>query len=761
MRKRIYAVQAKSEGFDLLTEIIVSMLLSVGIAGILCNFTVNTAAKVFAMAVAAVYSAVTAVIRKKPFALGIFHGVTVIAFALLSILTFRLMQTAMLNSVNVVIANINEVFEKNIALLGVSESSTWAMAELYGILAALTAMAVSFLVNRKAIIAITALSFAAIFAGMLLTPNSTAVILAAFIGLIGCWGLCISGSGSGLVKICAVLAAISVLGLIIAAKSGFSGFRLIDNVHKDTGARLHEIRFGSDSLPHGDMAKARDMLNSDDDTLLVTFTSPEAMYLKGFTGTDFEESKWQEYEPDRYAGKWNGMLDYFRDNKFSVQRMYDEYLRADGNEIKYDIISIENNGADRSYVYLPFTAAEVNGSSPEYYKDLSTKSSRFFGAKKYGFDNIKTDTAPEMLNPSSWINRDNTDSEKQKYKDNENAYRAFAKESYLQLDDLTREEINEVFYKNFEEDINDVGIYTITSRIRTILSLVTDYEAYPEKPEDKDFIGWFLGSYKKGNSAYYATAAVMAYRGAGIPARYAEGYYISESEAAALRETGVNAVQLTGKNAHAWAEIYRDGIGWISVEVTPGCYTENMSMDEIIDISRNIGDIGGINGRGSEHYTSSLSMYSPEKADYDDRVNSLISILVILLLILVIAGTILYIRYILLTHKKYDIIYGQSNEDTAEHMLEYMCAALNADGIKANPDHPNGFREELLEKYDDFVPQEFDRVIELSRRSSYGGMRLKEHEYRTIRIFIEKLYRDVYKDKNILQKLILRYIKVI
>ena len=43
------------------------------------------------------------------------------------------------------------------------------------------------------------------------------------------------------------------------------------------------------------------------------------------------------------------------------------------------------------------------------------------------------------------------------------------------------------------------------------------------------------------------------------PGRYVEGYYLS---AAAIQKGGAEGVSLTGQDAHAWAEVYFDGIGW-------------------------------------------------------------------------------------------------------------------------------------------------------------------------------------------------------
>ena len=52
------------------------------------------------------------------------------------------------------------------------------------------------------------------------------------------------------------------------------------------------------------------------------------------------------------------------------------------------------------------------------------------------------------------------------------------------------------------------------------------------------------------------------YRALGIPARYVVGY-MGQTEAGEWTE-------ITLKDAHAWVEVYLDGIGWVQVEVTGG-----------------------------------------------------------------------------------------------------------------------------------------------------------------------------------------------
>ena len=84
--------------------------------------------------------------------------------------------------------------------------------------------------------------------------------------------------------------------------------------------------------------------------------------------------------------------------------------------------------------------------------------------------------------------------------------------------------------------------------------------AYP--PEGRDFVSWFVLDERRGYCTYYASAMAVMARLAGIPARYAEGYR-------ALSD-GTGETLVTGEDAHAWAELYFSGVGWLAFDATPG-----------------------------------------------------------------------------------------------------------------------------------------------------------------------------------------------
>ncbi len=81
---------------------------------------------------------------------------------------------------------------------------------------------------------------------------------------------------------------------------------------------------------------------------------------------------------------------------------------------------------------------------------------------------------------------------------------------------------------------------------------------YPEG--NADFVSWFLLDSKEGYCSYFATAMAVMCRIAGLPARYVEGYAV---EANPSGETIV-----TGENAHAWVEVYLNGMGWVAFDPT-------------------------------------------------------------------------------------------------------------------------------------------------------------------------------------------------
>ncbi|MCL2090118.1 MAG: transglutaminaseTgpA domain-containing protein [Micrococcales bacterium] len=85
-------------------------------------------------------------------------------------------------------------------------------------------------------------------------------------------------------------------------------------------------------------------------------------------------------------------------------------------------------------------------------------------------------------------------------------------------------------------------------------------------PDSSDDMVWgFLGA-KRGYCMHYATTMVVMARTQGIPARLAVGFLPGRTG-----RDGV--VEVTGRNAHAWPELWFDDVGWVRFEPTPSRQT--------------------------------------------------------------------------------------------------------------------------------------------------------------------------------------------
>lgn len=106
----------------------------------------------------------------------------------------------------------------------------------------------------------------------------------------------------------------------------------------------------------------------------------------------------------------------------------------------------------------------------------------------------------------------------------------------------------------------------------------------PELPRGTDPVEFFLGTSRQGYCMHYAGASVLILRELGVPARYVSGYVTGNF---AWNEQNRNYEATVRDNAaHAWVEIYLDGIGWIPIEVTKG-YSVQPSGERIYQKTEN------------------------------------------------------------------------------------------------------------------------------------------------------------------------------
>ena len=111
-------------------------------------------------------------------------------------------------------------------------------------------------------------------------------------------------------------------------------------------------------------------------------------------------------------------------------------------------------------------------------------------------------------------------------------------------------------------------------KIQAVTNYLMSHHRYSLRtdPGRGDPVSNFLLQQKDAHCEYFASAATILLRCLGVPTRYVVGYFGHETQ-----EDGTIIVRQ--RDAHAWAESWIDGVGWVTVEGTPG----NGRPDETTD----------------------------------------------------------------------------------------------------------------------------------------------------------------------------------
>lgn len=330
-----------------------------------------------------------------------------------------------------------------------------------------------------------------------------------------------------------------VTGLILFCMLWISGGKTsqtVLKVKKDAAQMTEQLRYGEDNMPSGSLAQAASLEQGDEPRLRVKTEQIKPLYLKGFTGSVYENDSWKPLAKAAYGGNRWGFLKWLNGRGFQPEHQYiayEEAGRSGTDPLPEDApwvnhIQVVNTGAMRKYIYEPYSSQAVANSTNE--RDEGSRSLAFFGAKRYEISELSSDMPGELQRLDTWTEAPVTDEQKQ-YLESEAVYRDFVYVNYLTADPQLSGLIKELFHK--EEEEASLSVYAAVQQIRTVLEENTYYNKYlsEEDTAGDDLLKEFLQGEREGNSAYYTSAAVLALRSFHIPARYAEGYLLTGKQA--------------------------------------------------------------------------------------------------------------------------------------------------------------------------------------------------------------------------------------
>lgn len=303
---------------------------------------------------------------------------------------------------------------------------------------------------------------------------------------------------------------------------------------------------------------------------------PHRLYLRSWTGGDYGSNQWKDLPDDRYErvahlfeknqGEWYDQGAWLMEviaRSPALSQSLANYMKDDESVegLKKDF------NVDAVYEKTPFFLLPYDTSfgAPLFAYDRSPMSREGKAYSTYLW-NLPAGALLSMMEEEN-----SSDPYFRTYLGAEKEYRRFVYDHYLDIPDSVKEGLAALGPISPARSLSEKR--QRVEDIRRFLAENYSYTRSPGKtPAGKDFITYFLTESKKGYCTSFASAAVMLLRASGIPARYAAGLTVGADEIkdAPLSEGGLHRLSINDHHAHAWAEVYVDGLGWRPVEMTPG-----------------------------------------------------------------------------------------------------------------------------------------------------------------------------------------------
>ncbi len=377
-------------------------------------------------------------------------------------------------------------------------------------------------------------------------------------------------------------------------------------------------------LNSGHFSRADRITFENETALIVTMPEVKApVYLKGYNGAVYTASGWEDLDSQdentykellysQFGHLAHEQIYHVMNQLFEEEKgIFSSLLKLGSFTLCRGTMEVHYNKANTRYIYGPYSyqiSQFKNKNEINYIGDSYIAPKR--SQKDYTFEFCMWDN---LNKEQTEILAENMDKlfENKTYSEFESKYREFVHRVYTVLPNGSNKA--ELLGLSADEDA------AVWEKIEAVQEYLSGYEyslAPGAMPEKADFVDYFLFENKKGYCVHFASAAVLLLRSLGVPARYAEGYLITEGDIKNAQKAGVTnlffrtaevfdddfsvwdtsaawyndtvtrkRIEIKDYNAHAWVEVYFDKIGWVPVEMTVGFTGDGVSQlpDEIME----------------------------------------------------------------------------------------------------------------------------------------------------------------------------------
>lgn len=499
-----------------------------------------------------------------------------------------------------------------------------------------------------------------------------------------------------------------------------------DNYSRDFRQRMHEKKYETQytTLPEGKLEAVTEENPVDQPALIVTMSQPEAMYLRGFTGAVFDGICWSEQSTavlarNRELLYWMNLYEFNPLCQFEAALL--DWEQEDNQ------ITVQNIGACSRYRYVPYSLRRTS-IVPE---DLRTDSLLAEGERVHFYSAVMN--ADSLLWPLLEELQNNEQEATMNYRRAESAYRAYVTQYYLDIPEDALSVLGAAWDGAAEPYGGKEKLTPQTAQL-CAKSILDQLEA-------EEMPSWQEQLPAAGTVYQDATVAVLTLRYFGFPARYAEGYIISEEMVAAAK--GDTTFQVGSHCAGAWAEVYQDGIGWIPAALTFGAadsstddpQPEDSLSSQESDSAEGFGGVDAESGNGFIKEGQELEEFQEQEEQLEEQQEqessiqlpeSLLKILLGILLSLLLLILLILIRYFLLCKKKEKKFQNENVNDAVAWVFTDTAQMLDVLGFRRGNGSMLPVCALVSERLGQVYGQELEAMTQLNARAMFSSKVLTE-----------------------------------
>lgn len=360
---------------------------------------------------------------------------------------------------------------------------------------------------------------------------------------------------------------ISIPGISKLADRPDSVDEIRENITQDISAKY----YGENPLHDGDLMTKRRKTGKGT-ALKVTMDEPQPMYLRGFVGDVLNDEGWEPLSGATYYNQVNFVY-WMHKNGFNGlgQLGQSAELAKQGGKKKLNAnyfekinhVKVENVSANKKYAYVPYEITIDGVADTKNWGDNFLTGGKYKRIKEYSFDTHENDTDKWTDYASMLFSNKVTPVGQRQYMENESYYNTYVYEKYTYMSPEERDVMSIAMPAAGDQTRGHVEYNEAIKSVKELISYNFTYTDILSGYMRNSSALTNIFDTQAGYDSQLATAAVMMFRYYGIPARYVEGYLVTEDDIFAGQKT----IDVPRSNAHAWCEIYVDGLGFVPIEV--------------------------------------------------------------------------------------------------------------------------------------------------------------------------------------------------